>query len=115
VIREEALVERANEIGARFRERLTALQAKHPDTIGEVRADRGAMIAIELVEDGDVGKPAAELTKALVAAACAHGLVLLSCGVNGNVIRFLPALTISDELIDEGLDILEACLASIER
>ena len=42
-----------------------------------------------------------------------NGLALLSCGVNGNVIRFLPALTISDELIDEGLDILEACLAEV--
>jgi len=68
---------------------------------------------VELVEDGDVEKPAADLTKALIAAAYEHGLALLSCGVNGNVIRFLPALTISDELIDEGLDILEACLAKV--
>ena len=71
------------------------------------------MIAIELVEDGDVDKPAADLTKALVASAYEHGLALLSCGVDGNVIRFLPALTISDELIDEGLEILEACLADL--
>ncbi len=113
VIRDEGLVERANAIGARFRARLNALQAKHPDTIGDVRADRGAMIAIELVEDGDVEKPAANLTKALVAAACEHGLVLLSCGINGNVIRFLPALTISDELVDEGLAILETCFAKV--
>jgi 4-aminobutyrate aminotransferase/(S)-3-amino-2-methylpropionate transaminase len=113
VIRDEGLVERANAIGALFRQRLHALQAKHPDTIGDVRANRGAMIAIELVEDGDAGKPAADLTKALVASAYEHGLVLLSCGVNGNVIRFLPALTISDELIDEGLDILEGCLANL--
>ena len=115
VIRGEGLVERANTIGARFRERLRALQAKHPETIGDIRADRGAMIAIELVEEGDVDKPAAELTRALVAAAYEHGLALLSCGVNGNVIRFLPALTISDALIDEGLDILEACLADLLR
>jgi len=109
VIREDGLVERANGIAAKFKARLTALQAKRPETIGEVRCDRGAMIAIELVQDGDVNKPAADLTKALVGAAYEHGLVLLSCGVNGNVIRFLPALTISDALIDEGLDILEAC------
>ncbi|NCF74850.1 MAG: 4-aminobutyrate--2-oxoglutarate transaminase [Gammaproteobacteria bacterium] len=109
VIREDGLVERANGIAAKFKARLTALQAKRPATIGEVRCDRGAMIAIELVQDGDVNKPAADLTKALVGAAYEHGLVLLSCGVNGNVIRFLPALTISDALIDEGLDILEAC------
>lgn len=113
VIRDECLVDRANAIGTRFRERLHALQAKHPATIGDIRAKRGAMIAIELVEDGDVEKPAAALTKALIAAAYEHGLALLSCGVNGNVIRFLPALTISDELIDEGLDILEACLSKV--
>jgi len=110
VIREEGLVVRANEIGAKFKTRLEALQAKLPETVGAIRSDRGAMIAVELVEDGDVTKPAANLTRALVAAAYENGLVLLSCGVNSNVVRFLPALTISDELIDEGLDILETCL-----
>ena len=110
VIREEGLVERANAIAVKFQGRLTALQERYPDTIGDIRCERGAMIALELVEDGDVEKPAVDLTKALVGAAYENGLVLLSCGVNGNVIRFLPALTISDELIDEGLDILEGCL-----
>ena len=110
VLREENLVERALEIGARFDTRLRALQQKHPQVIGDIRTARGAMMAVELVEDGDVHKPAADLTKALVGKAADKGLVLLSCGVNGNVIRFLPALTISDELIDEGLDVFEACL-----
>ena len=110
VIREEGLVERANEIGANFSERLHTLQARLPETIGAIRCDRGAMIAVELVENGDVAQPAADLTKALVGAAYENGLVLLSCGVNGNVVRFLPALTISDDLIDEGFDILETCL-----
>ena len=110
VIRAERLVERANGIGAKFKTRLEALQAKRPQTIGHIRCDRGAMIAMELVDDGDVAKPAADLTKALIGAAYRSGLVLLSCGVNGNVIRFLPALTISDALIDEGFDILETCL-----
>ena len=110
VIEEESLVERALEIGARFDARLKALQKKHPKVIGDIRTARGAMMAIELVADGDVAKPAADLTKALVGKAAEKGLVLLSCGVNGNVIRFLPALTISDELIEEGLDIFEASL-----
>ena len=110
IIREDGLVDRALEIGARFKERLTSLQTKYPDTIGDIRCERGAMIAIELVENGDVTAPATELTKSLVGAAHKNGLILLSCGVNGNVIRFLPALTISDELIDEGLESLEACL-----
>lgn len=113
VIREEGLVDRALQIGARFKKRLETLQAKYPQTIGDIRCDRGAMMAIELVEDGNVAKPAAELTKSLVGAASKKGLVLLSCGVNGNVIRFLPALTIPFELIDEGLDILDSCLEKL--
>ena len=113
IIREDGLVDRALEIGARFKERLTSLQTKYPDTIGDIRCERGAMIAIELVENGDVTAPATELTKSMVGAAYKNGLVLLSCGVNGNVIRFLPALTISDEIIDEGLEILESCLKTL--
>ena len=60
----------------------------------------GAMIAMELVHDGDADKPNAELTKAIVAEAAKNGLILLSCGIRGNVIRFLPALTITDDLKD---------------
>ena len=96
-----------------FRKRLAGLQQRYPETIGHVRCERGAMIAMELVEDGDPQKPAADLTKKLVASAYDNGLALLSCGVNGNVIRFLPALTISDELAEEGLDILASCLAKL--
>ena len=109
VIAEENLVEAANRIGGRFKDRLQALQGEYPQVIGQVRADHGAMIAIELVKGGDAEQPDADLTKALVAEAYRNGLVVLSCGVRGNVFRFLPALTISDELIDEGLGILEAC------
>jgi len=113
VIEEENLVERAVSIGRRAGSRLEAMQAKYPGIVGEVRADRGAMLAIELVDNGDAAKPLADLTKSIVASAYDKGLVLLSCGVNGNVIRLLPALTIPDELLDEGLDILDACLAEV--
>lgn len=113
VIEEEGLVERSNEIGKRFSKRLRAMQQKYPGVIGDIRADRGAMMAIELVSDGDAEKPNADLTKNLVADAYKNGLALLSCGVYGNVIRFLPALTITDALIDEGLDILDRCLARL--
>ena len=68
------------------------------------------MIAMELVKNGDAEQPDPDLTKAIVTMAYQKGLVLLSCGVRGNVIRFLPALTISDELVNEGLGIIEACL-----
>ena len=110
-IKDEGLVERAKMIESRFRERLLDLQQQFPSVVGDIRASRGAMIAVELVRDGDAGQPDPELTRALVAGAYRHGLVLLSCGSRGNVIRFLPALTIPEELITEGLDILQQCLA----
>lgn len=113
VIAGENLVERANQIGSVFGGRLSELQGLFPDVIGEIRADRGAMVAIELVKNGDAEQPDADLTKALVTLAYQRGLVLLSCGIRGNVIRFLPALTISDELIHEGLDIVEACFKEL--
>tara|TARA_R110002049_G_scaffold247056_2_gene421210 strand:- start:705 stop:2030 length:1326 start_codon:yes stop_codon:yes gene_type:complete len=109
IIREEGLVERANVLARRFSARLAALRAKFPALIGDIRTNRGAMIGLELISDGDPQKPNADLTKALVAAAYESGLVLLSCGSRGNVIRFLPALTIEDEIVDEGLDIFAAC------
>jgi 4-aminobutyrate aminotransferase/(S)-3-amino-2-methylpropionate transaminase len=64
------------------------------------------MIAMELVEDGDANRPDADLTKALVAEASRNGLILLSCGILGNVIRILVPLTIEEDVLSEGLDIL---------
>lgn len=113
VIEEENLVERANTIGAHFSKRLRDMQAKFPQVIGEVRAERGAMIAMELIKNGDAEQPNPELTKALLAEAYKRGLVVLTCGIRGNVFRFLPPLTIEDELIDEGLDILEQALEAV--
>lgn len=113
VIAENDLVKRANQIGNLFGQRLSALQEKHPDIIGDVRSQRGAMIAMELVKNGKADQPDPELTSALVRQASENGLILLSCGVNGNVIRFLPALTISDDLINEGMDIVEQCFEAL--
>lgn len=112
VIQEENLIERAVAIGERMTDRLKQLQSRFPQRIGEVR-NLGAMIAMELVVDGDASKPDAELTKALIGEARQHGLILLSCGIRGNVIRFLPALTISDDLIDEGMDRLDEAFAAL--
>ncbi|MDM3870555.1 4-aminobutyrate--2-oxoglutarate transaminase [Porticoccus sp. W117] len=113
VIKEEGLVERANHIGALFGQRLGALQAQYPNLIGEIRSERGAMIAMELIQNGDSEQPNPELTKALVAKGQEKGLILLSCGFRSNVIRFLPALTIGDDVANEGLDILEQCFAEL--
>jgi 4-aminobutyrate aminotransferase/(S)-3-amino-2-methylpropionate transaminase len=113
IIEEENLLERSREIGNLFGKRLREMQEKHPGVIGDIRADRGAMIAVEFVKNGDVDQPDADLTKALLGAASKKGLLLLACGVRGNVIRFVPALTISDELANEGLDLLGECLAEL--
>jgi len=110
VIADENLLERASRIGQLFADRLAKLQVKYPAVIGDIRARRGAMIAMELVQDGQSERPDAELTANLVTRAWQNGLVLLSCGTRGNVIRFLPPLTISDKLVSEGIDIVERCL-----
>jgi len=110
IIAAENLVDRAGQIAEVFARNLLRLQQKYPDVLGDIRAQRGAMIAMELVKNGDPEQPDANLTKALVEKAWQSGLILLSCGVRSNVIRFLPALTISDELIDEGMNIVESCL-----
>ena len=112
VIEEENLCARANMIGAQIKHRLNGLTAKGYTCVGDVRG-LGAMIALELVKDGDVARPDADLTKALVAKAAANGLVILSCGTRSNVIRFLVPLTVSDEILAEGLEILERSLAEV--
>jgi 4-aminobutyrate aminotransferase/(S)-3-amino-2-methylpropionate transaminase len=113
VIEEEQLVDGALRVNAVFSARLQALQTRFPAKIGALRTSHGAMLAMELVSDGDADKPDAELTRALVGKAYQNGLALLSCGARGNVIRFLPALNISDALIEEGMDILEKCLQEL--
>ncbi len=104
-IQEEQLCQRAEAIGERMVQHLQAIQAKHPALVGDIR-HLGAMIALELVENGDINQPNAALTKAICAAAAEQGLLLLSCGTRGNVIRFLPPLTIEMEILDEGAAIL---------
>jgi 4-aminobutyrate aminotransferase/(S)-3-amino-2-methylpropionate transaminase len=109
-IESEGLVQRAREIEAVVLERLHALQARDP-RVGDVRG-RGAMIAIELVQPGTT-TPDSELTKAVAAAAHSQGVIVLTCGTFGNVVRLLPPLSISDDLLREGLDVLEESLARL--
>ena len=94
---------RARRIGQIFTERLGELAAHHPE-IGDVRG-RGAMMGIELV-DPETGKPNAALTAAVAKYTHQNGVVTLTAGTYGNVIRFLPPLSIPDELLNEGLDVL---------
>jgi 4-aminobutyrate aminotransferase/(S)-3-amino-2-methylpropionate transaminase len=110
-LQRERLSERADRLGAVMVSRLKQLQTRHA-CIGEVRA-LGMMIAIELVKNRRADAPDAELTKALVQAAGRRGLIILSCGLYSNVIRFLAPLTIEESLLDEGLLILEQALAEV--
>ncbi len=107
VIEQENLADRALGIGESFVKRLEGMSARH-ESIGDVRG-LGAMVAMELVKDRTSKEPDPELTRALVAKAQEAGLIMLSCGTLGNVIRFLVPLTAPDDLITEGLDVLEGC------
>ncbi|WP_343709544.1 4-aminobutyrate--2-oxoglutarate transaminase [Mycobacterium sp.] len=109
-IEADGLIERARQIERLMKGRLHALQASD-DRIGDVRG-RGAMIAVEFVNP-DNAEPDAKLTSALAAAAHAAGVIVLTAGTFGNVVRFLPPLTISDELLNEGLDVLTGLLAEL--
>ncbi|KFF60087.1 4-aminobutyrate aminotransferase [Cryobacterium sp. MLB-32] len=104
------LVNRAREIGAIMTERLGALQQADA-RIGEVRG-RGALMAIEIV-DPATGEPDALLTGRVAAAAHAQGVIVLTCGTYGNVIRFLPPLSIPDHLLFEGLQVVADALGAL--
>jgi 4-aminobutyrate aminotransferase/(S)-3-amino-2-methylpropionate transaminase len=108
-MRAEDLNAKARHIESIMKPRLEALQAKY-EAVGDVRG-RGAMLAIELVEPGTI-HPNPTLTSAVAAATHKEGLVTLTAGTYGNVLRFLPPLVIGEELLSEGLDILDAVFAA---
>ncbi len=103
-IEADGLVDRAASIGKTMLDRLGALQQRDP-RIGDVRG-RGAMVAVELVQPGTT-EPDAALTAKVAVAAHQQGLVVLTCGTFGNVLRFLPPLSIPDHLLDEALGVLD--------
>jgi 4-aminobutyrate aminotransferase / (S)-3-amino-2-methylpropionate transaminase / 5-aminovalerate transaminase len=109
-IERDGLIERARQLERLMTEPLSRLQAGD-ERIGDVRG-RGAMIAVELVKSG-TSDPNPELTEALSKAAHAAGVIVLTCGMFGNIIRLLPPLTISDELLTEGVDTLSRLLADL--
>lgn len=105
-IESQGLVERAGQLGETVLARLRALAERH-GIIGDVRG-RGAMIALELVNGPTDSTPNPDAVKRVLRYCHEQGLVLLSAGTYGNVIRLLPPLVIGDDLLDEGLSILEA-------
>ncbi len=110
IFEKEQLLQRSQALGQRITSRLQTLATTQP-AIADVRG-LGAMVAMELCKNGDVHQPDADLTKRLCAEATKQGLILLSCGTYGNVVRILVPLTASDAIVDEGLDMLEAALAT---
>ncbi len=107
---EENLLQRSQAIGIRIRNCLDKLAENYRE-IGEVRG-LGAMVAMELFREGNVQQPDSELTKKIIWEARSRGLILLSCGTYGNVIRILVPLTVPDTQLGKGLDILEASVAA---
>ena len=110
IMRDEALPQRAAKLGARLVEHLDALMPRVPQ-IAEVRA-LGAMVSVEF-KDPATGKPLPEFARRVQDLALEKGLLLLTCGVNGNVLRFLFPLTIEDAVFEEGLGFLEEALLGV--
>ncbi|SHJ11202.1 4-aminobutyrate aminotransferase apoenzyme [Shimia gijangensis] len=111
VIEEEDLCNRANELGSRLKQRLESIRQRTPEIV-DIRGP-GFMIAAEL-NTADGSAPNAEMANAVRAEALTRGLVLLTCGVYGNVIRFLAPITIQDEIFAEAMDILEASIDAVK-
>ncbi|MCB1724770.1 MAG: 4-aminobutyrate--2-oxoglutarate transaminase [Gammaproteobacteria bacterium] len=112
VFEEEGLLQRSLDMGAAMMSRLRSMATRMP-CIGDVRG-LGAMVAMELFKEQD-GKrvPDADLTRKLVVLAAERGLILLSCGMYGNTVRILVPITAADELVDEGMSIIEGCLETL--
>jgi 4-aminobutyrate aminotransferase len=111
VILEEGLCERANRLGALLKQRLASLRNRVPE-IADIRGP-GFMNAVEF--NSDSGQPRADFANRVRRIALEKGLILLTCGVHGNVIRFLSPITIQDTIFNEALDILEAALVEASR
>jgi 4-aminobutyrate aminotransferase/(S)-3-amino-2-methylpropionate transaminase len=110
VIEEENLCARAAHIGSRITCRLQDIASRKGfEGIGNVRGP-GAMVGFELVQDRATRTPHPALCSTIVAEAQKRGALLLSCGTRNNVIRLLPALTMPDTIVEEGLDIVEAAI-----
>ena len=109
-IEDEDLVERSAAIGETIRARMVAWQERWP-AIGDVRG-LGSMLAVEFVRNPQTKEPAPDLAQAVVAAALARGLLLITCGIYGSCIRVLVPLAIPDDEVEEALSVWEEALAA---
>ena len=107
------MLDRSRKLGEILYKKFTDLQDKF-EIIGEVRG-KGPMLGMELVKDRETKEPATDLTKKLTNICFEKGLILLSCGNFGNVIRTLMPFVITDEQLDKGLSILEDGLTEMTK
>ena len=105
-IRDDGLLVRCRELGGAIMDRLRAFQEHHP-LVGDVRG-RGLMIGVELV--GSDGQPDSAACAEVLEECLQQGLIVINCGPERNIIRFIPPLTISDEELGQALDILEQAI-----
>jgi 4-aminobutyrate aminotransferase / (S)-3-amino-2-methylpropionate transaminase / 5-aminovalerate transaminase len=112
MMRQPAFLARAERIGTMLRETLDGWKARHP-LIGDVRG-LGSMMLIELVKDRETKEPAPDETLAIIKGAFQKGVIAMRAGLFTNGIRFLPPLTITDDQLREGLDVIEQSLAEVE-
>ena len=114
VLEEEGLVERAGHLGKMIRERWEEMARDIP-AIGEIRGV-GAMVGVEMVNDRDSREPATDFVSRLIGNAAQRGVVAVSCGIYKNVVRHLVPLVITDEELEEGLDVLaDSAAAALEK
>lgn len=112
VIEDEKLCDRANELGSRLKQKLEAIRATTPE-IADIRGP-GFMVAVEFANPSNK-EPDAGFTNRVKNEAQKRGLILLTCGVYGNVVRFLAPITIQDEIFNEAMGILEESVAAARQ
>jgi 4-aminobutyrate aminotransferase/(S)-3-amino-2-methylpropionate transaminase len=104
-IRQPGFLERAVAVGERLRGHLEAIQAEHPDFVGDVRG-LGPMLVMELVKDAEGKAPDIDGTVAVCAATLERGVITIRAGLFSNCVRFLPPLNITDEELDEAMAVV---------
>jgi len=113
MIEKENIVEKAQQLGGRLQNALSEWKERY-DIVGDARG-LGAMVAVELVNDRKTKEPAVDQTKAIVTQCREEGLLTLSCGNYGNVIRILAPLVINDEQLEKGLSIMENAIRNANQ
>jgi len=113
IIEDEKLLERAEQIGGKIRKRFLKMKDKY-EIVGDVRG-MGAMIGIEFVKNRETKEPAPDETKKIIKECMRNGLLIAGAGIYHNVIRMLLPLVITDEQLDEGLDVLEGAVARVNE